>query len=199
MNRSKDLVKYFLFGVIGMVLSLGVFNCQPALAEDEEHENDAGALFTALPQSKLSLSDGVRQATKGTEVPISAKFELDDNGKLSLSVYTAEKGLAIDAQKNVLEELAGSPESQTWNPQTEVFTDEEHLGRAGNQLAIMAKSKFSLLDIIQKVEKENVGTVFAATPEKEGGIPVIEIKIVKAGKVTEQHFDIASGNELKMD
>ena len=53
---------------------------------------DQAALLQALAKAKVSLADGLKQSTKGTEVPISAKFELDDKKQLSLSVYTAEKG-----------------------------------------------------------------------------------------------------------
>ena len=53
---------------------------------------DQAALLQALGNAKVSLADGLKQSTKGTAVPISAKFELDDKKQLSLSVYTAEKG-----------------------------------------------------------------------------------------------------------
>src|SRR5450759_5419045 len=61
-----------------------------------ESGRDQAALIKVLPQSKHSLMDGLRQATKPPEVPISAKFEFDDAGKLSLSIYTAEKGISVD-------------------------------------------------------------------------------------------------------
>jgi hypothetical protein len=44
-----------------------------------------------ITKAKASLSGGLRQLAK-SETPLSAKFELDDKGRLSLSVYTAEKG-----------------------------------------------------------------------------------------------------------
>src|SRR5207249_387699 len=92
--------------VIVGFLALAILAPQPAMAQ--EKENEYGALLKVLSNSKHSLADGIRQATKSTEVPISAKFELDDNGKLSLSVYTAENGLTTDAEHNVLKELSGS-------------------------------------------------------------------------------------------
>ena len=51
-------------------------------------------LVAALSKSKLTLADAIRQAAKTGDVAISAKFEFDDAGKLSLSVYTAERGAA---------------------------------------------------------------------------------------------------------
>src|SRR5881296_1175876 len=92
--------------VIVGFLALGVLAPQPAVSQ--EKENEYGPLLKVLSNSKHSLADGIRQATKSTEVPISAKFELDDNGKLSLSVYTAEKGLTTDAEHNILKELSGN-------------------------------------------------------------------------------------------
>ena len=197
MGTYKGAMRFMAVGTIVLSLILGTWGFKNVWADGEEKES--GTLFNALPLSQHTLADGIRQATNGTEVAISAKFEMDDNGKLSLSVYTAEKGLAFDAKNNALKELAGSPESQTWNPQTEVFTDQEHLERAGKHLAIMAKSKLSLLDVVEKAQKENQGTVFAATPEREDNMSVIEVKIAQDGKVSEHHYDIASGNEMKMD
>src|SRR4051812_20435113 len=78
----------------------------------EEHDN--AKLIAALPKSKMTLAQGLEQATKGQETPISAKFEMDDKGALSLSVYTAEKGLGTAADHNVLKELSGSPEGAAW-------------------------------------------------------------------------------------
>ena len=68
------------------------------------------ALLKALPASKHTLAEGIQQVSKGTEAAISAKFEVED-GKLSLSVYTAGKGLGISAERNQLQEYAGSPEA----------------------------------------------------------------------------------------
>ncbi len=99
----------------------------------EEHEKEEKALLDALPKSKHTLVDGIQQAAaKSPEAAISAKFELDD-GKLSLSVYTVAKGLAVDAEHNVLKELAGSPEAAKWAPKAETFADVPHVSRASQQ------------------------------------------------------------------
>ena len=89
--------------VLASALTLGVTTAHAAEASQSD-------LVAALPKSKLTLAEGMRQAAKPGEAVISAKFEFDDNGKLSLSVYTAEKGLSVDSEKNVLKELSGSPE-----------------------------------------------------------------------------------------
>src|SRR5438128_3791201 len=115
----------------------------PLLANADESK-DTQALVAALAKSKLTLSEGMRQATKGAAVPISAKFELED-GKLSLSVYTAEKGLSVIPEKNVLQELSGSPVAEKWAPSVEVFKDVPHVSRSSQQLTLMALGKASLV------------------------------------------------------
>src|SRR3989454_4603827 len=144
-----------------VVLLFGLTALAPmAWAEDSK---DTQALLEALGKTKLTLLDGVRQAAKGSAVPISAKFELED-GKLSLSVYTAEKGLSVMPEKNVLQELSGSPEGDKWAPSVEVFKDVLHVARSSEQLTLMALGKASLADIIARVEKsQSGGTVFSVT------------------------------------
>ena len=119
----------------------------PAAIAGAEDSKDTQALLEALGKSKLTVLDGVRQAAKGGAVPISAKFELED-GKLSLSVYTADKGLSVIPEKNVLQELSGSPVAEKWAPSVEVFKDVPHVSRSSQQLTLMALGKASLFQII---------------------------------------------------
>ena len=152
----------------------------PLLVNADESK-DTQALVAALAKSKLTLSEGLRQATKSPAVPISAKFELED-GKLSLSVYTAGKGLAVEPEKNVLQELSGSPEDK-WEPKVEVFKDVPHVARSSEQLTLMAIGKSSLTDIIARVEKAQQGTVFSVTPAIRNHKPVAEVLVAEKGKV----------------
>lgn len=117
--------------VLASALALGVTVAHAAT----ESQSD---LVAALSKSKLTLADGIRQAAKSGEVAISAKFEFDDGGKLSLSVYTAEKGLSVDPEKNVLKELSGSPEQSQWKPEVEVFKDVPHVARSAEQLTLLS-------------------------------------------------------------
>src|SRR3989449_7994488 len=143
-------------------LALGVLASQPTMAQ--EKENEYAALLKVLSNSKHSLADGIRQATKSTEIPISAKFELDDNGKLSLSVYTAENGLTTDAEHSVLKELSGSPEAAAWNPEVEVFKDRGHLKGAAGRQRLMVRSQWPAWDGMRKRRKRKPGTVFSVRP-----------------------------------
>src|SRR5881396_2527562 len=154
----------------------------PAPITGAEDSKDTQALLEALGKSKLTVLDGVRQAAKGGAVPISAKFELED-GKLSLSVYTAEKGLSVPAEKNVLQELSGSPEGDKWTPNVEVFKDVPHVARSSEQLTLMALGKASLTNIIARVEKTQSGTVFSVTPVIRNHKAVAEVLVADDGKV----------------
>ena len=160
-----------LFGLIGLAPITG--------AEDSK---DTQALLEALGKSKLTVLDGVRQAAKGGAVPISAKFELED-GKLSLSVYTAGKGLSVPPEQNVLQELSGSPEGEKWTPNVEVFKDVAHVARSSAQLTLMALGKSSLADIIGRAQKAQSGTVFSVTPMIRDRTAVTEVLISDHGKV----------------
>src|SRR5262245_46961102 len=116
--------------VVSFLAGLGSLGLALAARGGVRTEEDA--LLKALPKSKHSLADGVQQVSKSPETAISAKFELEEEegedkekeknekeeegGELSLSVYTAEKGLGVDAEHNVLKEYAGGPEAALWKP-----------------------------------------------------------------------------------
>jgi hypothetical protein len=161
-----------------------------------ESGRDHAALMKVLPQSKHSLMDGLRQATRPPEVPISAKFEFDDAGKLSLSVYTAEKGISVDPEKNVLKELSGSPAQDKWTPEVEVFTDVPHVARSSQQLTLMSISRFTLVDIVAKAQKEHGGTVLSVAPMIRDRKPVFGVLMADKGKVTEFHYGVLDGNSV---
>jgi hypothetical protein len=153
---------------------------------------DFAALLKELPKAKVSLADGVKQLSKAHETAISGKFELED-GKLSLSIYTAAKGLAVDAEHNVLKEYAGSPEKAPWKPEGETFKDAEHVDRSSTQLTLMSKSKLSLGEIIQQAGKDQKGTVFSVNPQAAGGKQIVEVLVADQGKVTVLRYDLPAG------
>ena len=88
----------------------------PASAGGDAAGDDA--VVRALPGAKHSLLEAVKAAAKSPSIAISAKFE--DEGKgLSLSVYTAGRGADVEAEANVLQELAGDPTQTEWKPTTD--------------------------------------------------------------------------------
>lgn len=168
----------FALVAVTLLFALGLLECRTATAEEG---GGMGALVKALGKSKVTLLAGMRQAAHGSAAVISAKFELED-GKLSLSVYTAEKGLAVPAEENILQELSGSPEEK-WIPQAEVFKDVPHVARSAEQLALMALARKSLPNLVAEVQKTHAGTVFSVTPAIKNHKAVAVILIAEKGKV----------------
>jgi hypothetical protein len=156
------------------------------------------ALLKALPKSKQTLLGGIQQAqAKAPETAISAKFEMDDKGELSLSVYTAEKGLSADAEHNVLKELSGNPAAAKWSPEVEVFKDVPHVARSAQQLAVMALSSLSLADVIKRAEKDQPGTVYSVIPMLRGRKPVFTVLVASGEKTIEREYDAVTGAPVK--
>ena len=195
MKRNRDWLPAFV-----LVATLSAFTCQAARAEEEEEKEfepaDLAALLAALPNSKFSLGDGLKLTSKGAETPISAKFELDHDKKLSLSVYTAEKGLSLEPEDNVLKELSASPEQNAWSPEIEVFKDKRHLTRASGQLVLVSLSPRSLLEIVNNASKRQSGTVYSITPRLQARKPVFVVLVAKDGKVISMAYDVLTAKLL---
>jgi hypothetical protein len=155
-----------------------------AFAADDDQQ-----LLKALTESKQTLAEGIEQAAKAPEVAISAKFEVEDS-KLSLSVYTAGKGLTAPAESNVLKELAGSPLAAKWTPEVEVFKDVEHVSRSAEQLTLMALSQASLLDIVKKAQIDQLGTVFSITPVLRNRSPLFVVFVAAGGRAVELDYNL---------
>lgn len=186
----------FLRIASNLVTAAFLFGGLTATASWAGDAGDYSALLQALPNSKLTLADGLKQSAKGAEVPISAKFELNDDKQLALSVYTAEKGVAVDSEHNVLKELAGSPAKTPWAPETEVFKDIPHVARASAHLTVTAIAKHSLIEIVTRAQKEHPGTVFSVTPVTHGGNAVFAVLVANKGKVSEYRYDAMSGRAV---
>lgn len=168
---------------------------QPARAGETDKPQQA-ALVNALAQSKLTLAEGIQQVARTGEVPISAKFEFDDGGKLSLSIYTAEKGLNGDAEHNVLKELSGSPMQKDWTPETEVFKDVAHVARSSEQLTLLRLSRYSLIEILESAQMKHPGTILAITPLVKAHQPVfVVLEAVGKDKVIELDYRL-DGREV---
>ncbi len=181
--KSKHAVPVaVLFLVIGGALALLFLGSQ-------DREGKKSALLKALPKAKLSLADAIRQSAAPPAAAISAKFELDESGNLSLSVYTAEKGVAVGADDNVLKEVSGNAEKEAWNPGTEVINDPSDLAYARTQLGIMSNAKVSLLDVVEEASRQ--GTVISAVPQSKGGNQLFDVEVVSDGKVRDLAYDTA--------
>jgi hypothetical protein len=140
------------------------------------HADADDQLIAKLPSAKISLLEGIQLAEKTSGPVTSAKFELDDNGNLSLSIYTAPQGLNTPAEANDLTELSGDPTVSPFAPQSEVFKDKEHIARASVHLTLMQMSKLNLSQIIQTATKGANGVAYSvANPEVRNGEPVADV------------------------
>ena len=184
-----------LLGAALVSIALAVAVPQSSLAKQYD-DQETIALLLVLNNSKVGMAEGVQQLTKGGEAAISAKYELDDNKKLSLSVYTAEKGLGADPEHNVLKEFSGSPEKAPWAPEAEVFKDIPHVARASGHLTLMALAKHSLADFIAMAQKQQKGKVFSAIPEVQNRRPVLLVLIADKDKVKAVRYDLATGRVI---
>ena len=177
-------------------LALGIIAASAQTWAKSYDDEETTALLQALNNSKVSMAEGVQQLTKGSEAAISAKYEFDDNKKLSLSVYTAEKGLGVDPEHNVLKEFSGSPEKAPWAPEAEVFKDIPHVSRASGQLTLMALAKHPLADFISMAQKQHKGMVFSTNPEIQNHRPVLVVLIADKDKVSEVRYDLETGHVM---
>jgi hypothetical protein len=176
-----------------MMRSVLVFTCLvlPAIQGTGDE-----ALLKALANSKHSLAEGIQQVTTATAIPISAKFEIEHDS-LSLSVYTAGKGLGVDAEHNVLQEHAGNPEAAAWKPELELFADGEHIARSAQQLTLMALARSSLLDVVKQAEKSQSGTVYSITPVLRDRKALFVVLVAQNGRTSELVYDLLTGEPVK--
>ena len=119
--------------------------------------HDPRAILALLKASKVSLLQGIDLAEKLSGPATSAKFEVGDDGKLALSVYTVPEGLAVEAEKATLTELSGDPTAQSVALNAEVFADKEHIARASVHLALAQLSNFSLRQVVERAQKLGSG------------------------------------------
>jgi hypothetical protein len=159
----------------------------PAPAGDEH-----AAVLAALAGTTHSLTEGIAQVATGTEVPIEAKFEVED-GALQLSVYTAAMGLTTMPEENSFKEYKAPATAAAWTPETEVFEDFEHIARSASYQTLLAMTDVTIPQIIETASEGNA-TVISVKPKVIDGKPVFEVFSVRDGSVVEAHYDLMSGS-----
>jgi hypothetical protein len=146
---------------------------------------------TVVKTSKMTMAEGLAQA-KGPA--IESKFELDDSGKLSLSVYPVGKGITVDPENNEFQELFGDPTVVPWKTQLDIFKagDFEHLTRSARDLTLVQISKVSLLDAVNTAAKD--GIVYWAIPTIEKKRAGYGIYLLKGGTESVYRFIDGGGS-----
>jgi len=131
---------------------------------------ELGSDVTVVRQSKITMLDAIDRAEASKGKIVEAKFELGDDGKLSLSLYPV-KDFTLDASRNELGELSGDPTSATWAPDYARFDvpDEEHVTTAARDLTLVQAAGMNLRSAVQRVANRFPGGfVYWAIPTRQG-------------------------------
>src|SRR6266540_2523980 len=150
-----------------LALAVGAIVLSSALASGPPQRTPDAKAVPLLGTAKVTLVQGIKQVQAKYGPVIEAKFELDDSGALSLSVYPVTKSLRTNAEFNVFEEAAGPATASPWKPSIEVFKDREHLTRSSFDLTIMQLSSINLATAVQRALAQY------AIPTLQGKKPVI--------------------------
>ena len=169
-----------------------VFLALPATAADYKAE-DYAALLKALPSAKHNLVEVIGEVTKGGEVAIEAKFEMDKTD-LMVGAYTSEKGLAADAEHNVFKEYNGVSTGAAWKAEIEVFKDFGHIARSAQYHTLLSITKLKLLDIIAKAANDRPGTVFEIKALVENGAAIFSVLVAHDGTMSRVTYDLVTGS-----
>jgi len=151
---------------------------------------DQAALIKALSGAKHTLLQGIAQVAKGTEVPIEAKYEMED-GTLMLSVYTSAKGFDTAAEDNTFNEYIGDATAATWAPKKEVFADLKHIARSAQYHALLSMTKTNVPTVIQKASAQ--GAVVSVKEKIRDGKPVFEVMVVEGNAIKPTFYDLVTG------
>src|SRR5215472_16843689 len=171
------------------VIAFGLATLGSSSAAWSEDANQA-ALIKALGGAKHSLLQGIAQVAKGSEVPIEAKYEMED-GKLMLSIYTSAKGFDTAAEDNSFNEYIGDATTTTWAPKKEVFADLKHIARSAQYHALLSMTKTNLPMIIEKASAQ--GTVLSVKEKIRNGKPVFEVMVVQGNTIKPTFYDLVTG------
>ena len=152
------------------MLALVVAGTLATPAARAEEAKDQAALAKALAAAKVSLEKAL-SASQREGKPISGKFEIGDDGKLQLSVYTAKGDKFSEV---IVDHTTGTVEK------AEAITSGEDLEAAKAQIAAMAKARLGLDKAVSKAVYANRGyRAVSVFPSLKDGHPVAEITLYK--------------------
>jgi len=100
-------------------------------------------LVKSLPRATVTLAQPLFMVKPPTAA-LSAKYEVGDRGRLSLSIYVAAHGVR-DANRASLEEVSGDPLAAKWSPSTETLRNASDVSEATIQRRLLTATKLTLL------------------------------------------------------
>jgi hypothetical protein len=143
----------------------------PGAGATDARGPEVGDDLSVLRTAKIKMSRAIEQTLQHYPAVIEAKYELDHDGHLSLSIYPVKEPLTVDAERQTFFELAGDPTLSTFAPTESTFAvpDEEHLTRSARDLTLVQTSTMSLLGAVKKAESRfSNGFVYWAIPTIRG-------------------------------
>jgi hypothetical protein len=167
------------FVVALVAVGFAALGATAALADsDYEYGKQMPALIKAMPQAKVPLAQGIKDAEKGGKA-ISAQYEVDD-GHYQLSVFVS-KGAEID--EVIVDYATGAIKS------SDKLTDPDDIKDAQKQVGAMAKAKKTLADVVAAAVTANPGyEAIRVLPKLTGGKATAYITLLKGSatkKLTE--------------
>jgi hypothetical protein len=176
-----------LFAAVVAVAAVAIVVAAAGAGGSQKRTPDQRAV-PLLDTAQISLLEGIQQVQKKYGAVIEAKYELDDAGALSLSVYPVTKGLHTNAEFNVFEEAAGPPDVPEWKPEIEVFKDQEHLTRSSFDLTVMQVGHISLATAVRRAVARQPGIPYWAVPVIKGTKPGVGVYIKSTDGKTHHVF-----------
>lgn len=169
-----------------------------SLAHAASH--DPTAIAALMPSSKLSLVEGIKLAETSHGPATSAKFEVNDEGKLVLSIYTIPEGFDIEPEKATLSEIAMDPTAAEPGLRLEKFEDKEHIARSAAHMTLFRLSRFKLTDVLEKAaQATKASPIDVRNPTIVDKHPVADIILLdQQGKAQTVRVDLLSGETTRI-
>jgi hypothetical protein len=139
----------------------------PGPAATDTRVPELGTDLGILRTSKITMAQALAQVEQQFGDLIEAKFELDDQKHLSLSIYPVSEGVATDAERNRFYEVAGDPTATPFAPTLAEFTvpDVAHVTRSSRDLTLVQIAGLSLKQAVEIAQSQLPdGFVFWAIP-----------------------------------
>ena len=127
----------------------------PGAKATDQRTPELGNDLSVLRTAKIKMSAALAEAEEHHGATVEAKYEIGDDGKLSLSIYPVGQGITTDSERNTFFELAGDPTKATFKPSKSEFKvpDAEHLTRSSRDLTIVQSAGFGLRSAVFSAEQ----------------------------------------------
>ncbi len=143
----------------------------PGAGATDARTPELGDDLTVLRSSKITMADALAQVEAERGEAIEAKFEIGDDGKLSLSIYP-NADVTLDAERSTFVEAAGDPTADAFAPGLETFADDdvEHQTRSARDLTLVQTASLTLADAVWAADQALPrGFVYWAIPTIRDG------------------------------